>query len=261
MKCKPNAANYTIMTNATHFPAVAAQIWQSFLPIHIFKNYVIKGLLLLMLLLSVNGAWAQVNGDYQTRAAGNWNDYTTWQVRSGGAWVDCATGDYPGATAGAGTVSILNNNTVTITADVPNSIAALQIDGGGNDSYLQFDAGFSLTVIGQTYLNSNSNNDEKSILVDAGKFRTGSLYANSNGNNQDAYVRILTGTVTVDSDITLNSTNIRTYILFSGAGTLNVGGNMSGGGITSTTGGGTSPTAGTVNYNGNGNQNIGNYTK
>ena len=210
-------------------------------------------------MLSVEGVWAQVNGDYQTRASGNWNANTTWQVYNGG-WVNCAGGDYPGATAGAGTVSILDNRTVTITADVPNSIAALNIDGGTNDSYLQFNAGFSLTVTGQTYLNSNSNNNEKSILVDAGIFRTGSLDANSDGNNRDAYVRISTGTVTVDSDITLNSTNVRTYIRFTGAGTLFVGGNMSGGGITSTVGGGTNPTSGTVNYNGSGNQNIGTYT-
>ncbi|HOG73123.1 MAG TPA: hypothetical protein PK839_10085, partial [Tenuifilaceae bacterium] len=51
------------------------------------------------------------------------------------------------------------------------------------------------------------------------------------------------------------------YILFSGGGTVNVQGTISGGGITSTAGGGTgAPTAGTVNYNNSGNQNVGAYT-
>ena len=56
----------------------------------------------------------QVDGDYQTRATGNWNANTTWQVRSGGAWVNCLAGDYPGAAAGAGTVNILNGHVVTL---------------------------------------------------------------------------------------------------------------------------------------------------
>lgn len=205
--------------------------------------------------------FSQVNGDYQTRATGNWNANTTWQVYSGGAWQNCAPGDYPGASAGAGTVYIQDNITVTITANVPNSIGSLRIDGGSNDSYVQFNPGVSLTVTGQTYLNSNSNNDEKSILVDAGIFTTGSVSANSNGNSRDAYIRISTGTVTVDGNVTLNSTNVRTYILFTGNGTLNVGGTITGGGITSAAGGGaTAPTSGTVNYNNAGAQTVGNYT-
>ena len=114
---------------------------------------------------------SQINGDYQTRVNGNWNANTTWQVYNGG-WINCAAGDYPGVAPGAGTVYITDNITVTVTASIPNNIGSLRIDGGGNDSYLQFNAGFSLTVTGQTYLNSNNNNDEKAIRVDAGTFRT-----------------------------------------------------------------------------------------
>ncbi|HCT30353.1 MAG TPA: hypothetical protein DIW31_06390, partial [Bacteroidales bacterium] len=218
------------------------------------------GVVLLILFALTLNSVSQVNGDYQTRASGNWNANTTWQVYNGG-WVNCGAGDYPGATAGAGTVNLLDNNTVTVTANVPNSIGSLRIDGGGNDSYLQFNAGFSLTVTGLTYLNSNSNNDEKSVLVDAGVFRTGSIDAYSSGNSRDAYIRISTGNVTVDGDVTLNSTNVRTYILFTGTGTLFVGGTMNGGGITSTVGGGAAaPTSGTVNYNALGAQTVGTYT-
>ncbi len=59
----------------------------------------------------------------------------------------------------------------------------------------------------------------------------------------------------------MNATSQRTYIRFNGGGTVNVQGTISGGGITSTAGGGAgAPTAGTVNYNNSGNQNVGAYT-
>lgn len=203
----------------------------------------------------------QTNGDYRTRATGNWNSNTVWQVYSGGAWGNCAAGDYPGAAAGAGTVDIMNNHTVTITANVPNNIGNLSINGGNNDSYLQFNSGVALTVTGQTYLNSNSDNDEKSILVDAGIFTTGSLNSNSDGDNRDAYIRISTGNVNVSGNIALNSTNVRTYIRFTGNGNLYIGGTITGGTITSNAGGGASaPTSGTVTYNGSGVQIVGTYT-
>jgi hypothetical protein len=205
---------------------------------------------------------ALTDGDYRTRNNGNWNSNNTWQVYSGGSWTNCSAGDYPGASAGSGLVEIRSNHDVTITADVPNSIAYLTIDGGNRDSYLQFNAGFSLTVTGQTYLNSNSNNDEKAVRVDAGIFQTGSINANSNGDSRDAYVRISTGTVIVDRDIALNATGVRTYILFTGSGTLIVGGTITGGNITSTNNGHNTnpPTSGTVDYNSNDAQNIGDYT-
>ena len=64
----------------------------------------------------------------------------------------------------------------------------------------------------------------------------------------------------MSGDLTMNAaSNLQNYILFTDAGTLNVGGNMDGGGITSSPGGGTIPTYGTINYNGSNAQNIGAY--
>jgi hypothetical protein len=213
---------------------------------------------LLSIPVSVQG---QTVGDYRTNATGtwNWNTAANWQRWNGSAWV--AAGNYPGQAAGAGTVNILDNTTVTVSATVPNPVGALSINGGGNDSYVQFSGAFTLTVTGQTYLNSNSNGDEKSILVNAGTFSTGSLSANSNGDTRDAYLRISTGTATVTGNISLNASNIRTYILFTGTGSLYVGGSISGGGITSIAGGAaTAPTSGTVIFNGTSAQTLGNYT-
>jgi hypothetical protein len=75
--------------------------------------------------LFVLSSLGQANGDYQTRANGNWDLNTTWQVRTGGIWVNCAVGDYPGAVAGAGNVTILNNNSVTLNINPPNAIGSL----------------------------------------------------------------------------------------------------------------------------------------
>ena len=44
--------------------------------------------------------------------------------------MDCVAGDYPGAAPGAGTVNILDNHTVTVTANVPNSVGARALTAG-----------------------------------------------------------------------------------------------------------------------------------
>jgi len=105
---------------------------------------------MLLLMLWVGGAWAQVNGDYQTRASGDWSANTTWQVRSGGAWVNCAAGDYPGATAGAGTVTILNGHNISLDISPANAIGALTINNGNAQSSVAFSGNNSLTVNGAT---------------------------------------------------------------------------------------------------------------
>ena len=81
-----------------------------------------------------------------------------------------------------------------------------------------------------------------------------------NHNQADAYIRISTGNVTVDSDITMNGDFRRNYVLFTGNGSLYLGGAISGGTITSNTGGGNqAPTSGTVIYNGSAVQTITDY--
>lgn len=203
---------------------------------------------------------SQVDGDYQTRAAGNWSVNTTWQVRSGGAWINCSPGDYPGTAAGAGTVTIRNGHSVSMDISPANAIGALTINNGNANTTVTIPTTYSLTVTGTTTISANTNNINKYIEV-TGSFVTGSLALNStNVNTRDSYVNITSGTVTVIGNITMNNTNLRTYICFSGDGTLQVGGTISGGGITSDiNGSATAPTSGTVNYNNAGAQTAGTY--
>lgn len=230
------------------------------------KNLAGKILLTLFGLVFSIIIMGQSVGDYQTRGTGDWNDNATWQVYTRNwlgvyNWTNCGAGDYPGAASGAGTVNILNNYTVTVPDAVPNSVAALRIDGGNRASYVDFDAAGSLTVTGETYLNCSNNNRHKAVRVYEGTFKTGSVNANSgNDNRRDAYIEISTGEVTVDGDISLNANQNRTYIRFTGNGQLYVGGEITGGNITRDEGGGSNPpNSGTVIYNGTAAQNIGTY--
>lgn len=213
----------------------------------------------LILSLSVK---AQVAGDYQTAAGGNWNTIATWQRYNGSDWV--AATDFPGQNPGAGTVTIRNNHNVTLNVTPANSIGSLVIATGADTTSLSFSGVNSITVTGNVVVSSNTTNAAKYIAVAGGTLTCNSISINSIGGNNnriDAYVSVTTGTINVSADITMSASNRRTYLLFSGNGTINVGGTISGGGITSTSGGSAAaPTAGTVNYNNSGDQNVGAYT-
>jgi len=200
-------------------------------------------------------------GDYRSARDGNWSALNTWQRYNGSSWVTPTTAQgYPGQNSVPGNVEIDNGDNVTLNVTPANSIGSLTIEFGNQDSYLNFSGTNSLTVTGKTSLYSNSSRDHKAIRVDAGTFTTSSLSLSSDDNDRmDAYVRISTGTVNVLGDITMNNTNKRTYIRFTDAGTLNIEGDISGGGISSDADG-ADVTSGTVNYNGSSSQNVGGYT-
>lgn len=218
-------------------------------------------------LLAVGQVWGQTNGDYRTRAAGNWNSINTWSIYDGG-WRNAVAGDgYPGQLTNAGEVTIQNNQNVTLNVSPANSIGTLIILTGNNATTLTFNAAWILNVIGDINISSSSNNVAKSIALNAGTLSCSNLNLTSSGgagggaNNRDAFIVLTTGIINVSGDITMNSTGLRTYLRFNGGGTVNIGGTMTGGNITSANNGGTTaPTAGTVNYNGPGAQNIGDYT-
>lgn len=208
-------------------------------------------------------ASGQAVGDYRTNVTGtwDWNNSANWQrCETAGTWADASSTSYPGQNPGAGVVSILDNTIVLVSADVPNSIGQLRIDGGSNVSYVRFTGSFTLDVAGLTFLQSAVDYADKAIQVDSGVFSTDSVEANSATNERDAYIRISTGSVSVSGDIRLNANRQRTYIYFTGSGSLSAGGNMIGGGITSTTGAGDpNPTAGLVTFNGTALQTISPY--
>ncbi|MBK9382034.1 MAG: T9SS type A sorting domain-containing protein [Chitinophagaceae bacterium] len=202
-------------------------------------------LLNLMLFATIN-VFAQSEGDYRSRSDGNWNSTNRWQRYIGGSWTNVT--DYPGQNAGAGTVTIMDGDDVTLNISPSNSIGALIIEGGGNDSELSFNSGLSLNVSGAITIGAGTgNNDDKIISVGSGTLSCASIImAATNDDNRDCEITISTGTVTVTGDITMNGTAARNAIRFSGAGTLNVGGSISSGGDIVPNG----ANGGLVNYNG-----------
>lgn len=227
---------------------------------------------LLCLLLASENAMAQVNGDYQTNAIGSWSwsDITKWQKRVAGAWT--AATDYPGQNAGAGTVTILNNTNVTLNVSPVNAIGALAIVSTTSNTSLSFSGGNTLSATNAVAItpSTTTNNVNSTLSVGAGILNCGSITSsNSNDDRRDAILNISTGSINVSGNIAMDVNAGRNLITFSGAGTIDVAGNLTTGTITGSTGtvnvGGiftpaslTSNTC-TINYNGTGNQTIGAY--
>jgi len=68
---------------------------------------------------------AQSVGDYRSVGNGNWNDATKWEIFDGSNWI--TANKYPGQNSGTGTVTIRSGAGITLTASVPQPIAALLI--------------------------------------------------------------------------------------------------------------------------------------
>jgi hypothetical protein len=221
------------------------------------------GLMMLLFFVTVSLSFGQAVGDYRSNGTGLWGTLATWQRWNGGAWQTPTGGQgYPGQNASAAAITIQNGHIVDLNVSPANPLASIDISFGNADSYIVFVGANALTVTGNTNLYSNGNNDWKAIYVNDGSFTSGSVTMNStNDNRRDAFIEINNGTVNVSGNITMLNNSSRNYIRFTGNGTLFVGGDLSGGGITSTNGGGAAaPTSGTVNYNGTTAQNVGAYT-
>jgi hypothetical protein len=200
-----------------------------------------------------NDIYGQVVGDYQSNATGNWNAVGTWQqCIIAGSW--SAATSYPGQNAGTGIVTIRNNHTVTLNVSPANNIGAITFATGTTNAT-------SLTITGRTLNVTNAvtfgapggNNGDQTLTIGTGTLNCASLtMPNTGGANQDLLLTISTGLLNVNSNITMNGANDRNNITFSNNGTINVGGDFTGGGFTCSTS--------TVNYNGAGAQSVGSYT-
>lgn len=134
----------------------------------------------------------------------------------------------------------------------------LTIKDGGTDTYIIIPNGTTLTVNGNLVINNPTGNRTRNKYIEVQNggnlIVNGDVEIKSSGNNQrDSYLLLNDGAiVTVGGNITMDGAGDITYIRFSGNGTLNVGGTITGGYLTSTNGGSTTarPTNGTVNYTG-----------
>ena len=165
-------------------------------------------------------------------------------------------GDAAGGPVAGDTVTVSNNNTVTVTTNA--TADSLTVAGGASNSTLTVSGGFMLTINGNVTINApTANNITKLIDVPASAQLTinGNLTLNGGSSaTRRAMLRLgsnAASSVTVTGGIVVSGT--APVITFQGPGTLNVGDDFASGAIFTAS-------TGTVAYNGNGAQDIGNYT-
>ncbi len=177
----------------------------------------------------------------------------TWD--GGGDGVNWDSGDNwnPNGVPGAGDAVTIPNG-FSLTVNTAAVCASFTIVEGNAANTVTISGSNSLTVSGAVIINSPGNNGANKIIsVGTGELSCASLsMATTNNDNRIIRITISTGTVNVSGNFTMNDLDPdRNQVVFSGAGTLNLGGAISGGTIVASTG--------TVNYNGGSAQTVTNY--
>jgi hypothetical protein len=143
-------------------------------------------------------AKAAVNGDYRTKASGNWNATTTWETYNGTAWVNAVATP----TSTNNVITIQNGHTVTVTANV--SVDQVVIESGG---IVTVNATRTVTIIngaGTDFINNGTINNSGTINLSASATMmhdTNGIYVHTqNGGN------ITTATWNVNSTCEIRGT-------------------------------------------------------
>ena len=196
---------------------------------------------------------APQDGDYQTRATGNWSANTTWQVRVAGAWVNCAPGDYPGASAGAGTVWINSGHVVTLNVNPANPVAGITFVDGTTAATTLILTGRTLNVTGDVIFSTPAADaGDQTITLGTGTLNCASIFMPATADpSYDIVITISTGRINATGNIRMDGGSDRNNITFTGGGRIYVGGDFTGGGFTCATS--------LVYYNGT-DQQVGSYT-
>ncbi len=188
-------------------------------------------------------------------ATGNWNSTATWSAQSGGT---------PGASVPAmgDAVTIEGGFTVTVTSNA--ACTSISYSTANSTSTLTVNSGITLAVSAAITIPRTGAAGINTLDVGAGTVSAASIAFTNSLTNVRHQITISTGTLTVSGNITINPTGWASpNIIFSGAGTLNVGGaffsSTIGGTLTVVTSGGIL-TGCTVNYTSASAQTVGDFT-
>ena len=195
-------------------------------------------LLLILLLFTAVEANAQTK-TWNGLSSTNWNADNNWTPS--------------GVPNNTSNVVIPNVNRKPVISVAGAVCATLIISSGDGSNTLTINSPGSLAVTGAITMTSPTDNTNNTVInVASGTLTAASIRMNNSGDSdRDASLRIGTGSVTINGNITMDGINRRNDITFTGTGTLNVGGTITGGTLNAGTG--------TVNYNNPGAQNIGSY--
>jgi hypothetical protein len=155
-------------------------------------------------------------------------------------WGTASTWSPSGVPAAGDDVVIANGHTVTV--NVAAVCSTLTINNGNSASQVTISGTNSLTISGAVTINAGSGSgDHKLIAVGTGTLSCASVTVAATGSSsRNSGITLSTGTVSVTGNITMADAN--DVVTFTGAGILNLGGSMTGGTFTQSTG--------SVNYNG-----------
>jgi len=160
--------------------------------------------------------------------SGNWSSTTTW----GGSAVPTS--------ADAVTIS----SGITVTVDVPASCLSVTINAASTANGITISGTNTLTVSGTITMNFPTAAVASTLAVDTGTLSATSIsIAGSHTAKRNTILSVSTGTVTTSGAITFSGTAAQAQLTFTGAGTMNIGGNLG-------TGGTFTASTSTVNYNG-----------
>jgi hypothetical protein len=193
--------------------------------------------IILLLGLSAN-IFSQTN-TWTGNSDQNWNNTGNW-----------SQGHVP--TSGEDVV-IPNVVTATIFVNTAAVCNSFTMNGGGLAVTVTISGTNGLTVTGAVSIGAGASSAANKVLsVGSGYLSCGSVNISATTNaDRNSSITVSTGTVTVYGNITMGDTN--DLFTFTGSGTLNVSGDMSGGTFTASTS--------TVSFNGYGNpQLVGSYT-
>jgi hypothetical protein len=196
-----------------------------------------------------------VLGLASTTAFGQTNTLTAGTTWTGGTW---SLGRVPLATD-----SVVISEGLHVSVNTAAVCGTFTIASGSSRTGVTITSGNSLTVGGGTgpvTLNSSTSRVNDSLNVGAGTLSCGNVTINPAGSgggrfrNSYNLMTISTGTANVNGSFSFGTSGRGAEIIFTGAGTLNLTGNLPSGATF------TSGSTGTVNFNGSGSQSIGAYT-
>ena len=159
-----------------------------------------------------------------------------------GPWSSTAT--WGGLSVPTSTDAVTINNNIAVTIDVAAQCASLTIAQGTLPSSVQITGTNSLTMTGDLIINrATADGIVRTVDVGSGTLSCANVSMTNPANDtRVCKILISTGTFSASGDIVMSGSALRNMISFSGSGTLNLKGSISGGDII--------PSTGTVNYNG-----------
>ena len=207
--------------------------------LHHFKLHTV---LLFLILVGFGGsAYGQTIGDYRTVGSGAWTTLSTWERWDGAAWVTptaIVTEGYPGENNVTQRVFIANGHAITLSTTPPNSAAITRLEFltsvGVAATSLTLSGG-NLTITGDIVTEESAGNNTISVGANTLTCQQMRL-TNLLGATDVSEINVTTGVVnltTSSSNLQIQQTTLgggRCFFRFTGAGTLNLKGSITGNG-------------------------------